>query len=100
MPKKSQSTPRPKRPAKPKAIPTPKVRRAAPPASTSKIDQIVAALRAPKGASISDLMSLTGWQMHSVRGAIAGALKKKRGLTVTSQKAANGERIYRIAGRP
>ena len=97
MPKKPQ---RPKRPGKPKSVPAAHARRAAPPASVSKLDQIVAALRAPKGASISDLMSLTGWQMHSVRGAIAGAFKKKRGLTVTSQKAANGERIYRIAGRP
>jgi hypothetical protein len=43
-------------------------------------------------------MTITGWQMHSVRGAIAGALKKKRGLPVTSAKVAR-ERVYRIAGR-
>ncbi|MEJ0058168.1 MAG: DUF3489 domain-containing protein [Terricaulis sp.] len=65
----------------------------------SKLDQVVNALRAPKGASITDLMALTGWQIHSVRGAIAGALKKKRGLTVTSTKT-DGERVYRITGRP
>lgn len=64
----------------------------------TKIDAVVAALRAPGGASITDLMTLTGWQMHSVRGAIAGALKRKRGLTVTSIKR-DGERLYRIEGR-
>ncbi|MEQ1812194.1 MAG: DUF3489 domain-containing protein, partial [Terricaulis sp.] len=45
-------------------------------AGLSKIDAVVAALRAPAGASITDLMALTGWQMHSVRGAIAGTLKR------------------------
>jgi len=64
----------------------------------TKIDAVVAALRAPGGASITDLMTLTGWQMHSVRGAIAGTLKRKRGLTVTSIKR-DGERVYRIEGR-
>ncbi|MEQ1491733.1 MAG: DUF3489 domain-containing protein [Terricaulis sp.] len=64
----------------------------------TKIDAVVAALRAPAGASITDLMALTGWQMHSVRGAIAGTLKRKRGLTVTSIKR-DGERVYRIEGR-
>ena len=36
-----------------------------------------------------------GWQPHTVRGAFAGALKKKRGLTVTSEKVETGERVYR-----
>lgn len=64
----------------------------------SKLDQIVRALRTPKGATLGDLMDLTGWQLHSVRGAIAGALKRKRGLTVISEKH-DGERIYRIVGK-
>jgi hypothetical protein len=64
----------------------------------SKLDQMVVALRGPNGASVMDLMEITGWQMHSVRGAIAGALKKKRGLAVISKKI--GEtRIYRIDGK-
>lgn len=62
----------------------------------SKVDAIVIALRTPKGASITALMKITGWQQHSVRGALAGALKKKRGLNITSTKT-DGERIYRIA---
>jgi len=43
-------------------------------------------------------MAATGWQAHTCRGAFAGALKKKRGLIVTSEKRERGERIYRIAG--
>jgi hypothetical protein len=65
---------------------------------SSKLDQMVQALRQPKGATITDLISLTGWQMHSVRGAIAGALKKQRGLNVISEKVAE-ERVYRIGGK-
>ena len=64
----------------------------------SKIDQIIAALRAPKGATITDLMKLTGWQKHSVRGAIAGTVKKTRGLNVKSEKV-DDERVYRIGGK-
>ncbi len=64
----------------------------------SKLDRLVAALRAPKGATLPDLMRITGWQMHSVRGAIAGALKKKRGLPISSTKL-GGERVYRIESK-
>ncbi len=63
----------------------------------SKLDRIIAALRAAKGASVPDLMQLTGWQAHSVRGAMSGALKKQRGLAIASEKR-DGERIYRIKG--
>lgn len=68
-----------------------------PPRSPSKLDQVEALLLAPAGASIAELMHATGWQQHSVRGAIAGALKK-RGLTITSEKC-DGTRRYR-AVRP
>lgn len=63
--------------------------------STSKLSRVIAALQSPKGTTIPALMQLTGWQAHSVRGALSGALKKQRGLTITSEK--NGaERVYRI----
>ena len=52
-------------------------------------------LRKPSGASIKAIMSATGWQSHSVRGAISGAIKKKLGLKVTSELRAS-ERFYRI----
>ena len=56
-------------------------------------------LRRPEGASLGQIIAATGWQKHTVRGAISGALKKKRGLEVTSEKNEAGERVYRIAGR-
>ena len=63
--------------------------------STSKLDRLVALLRAPEGATLPELASATGWQVHSVRGAMAGALRKK-GHCVISEKAAGGLRRYRI----
>jgi hypothetical protein len=61
----------------------------------SKLASVIAMLRHPKGASIDDLCKATGWQAHSVRGAMSGAIKKKLGLAVSSGKV-NGVRTYRI----
>ena len=58
----------------------------------SKLDQVEALLLAPTGTTIAQIMTATGWQQHSVRGATAGALKK-RGLTITSEKV-DGVRRY------
>ena len=63
--------------------------------SRTKLDLIIEALRAPNGASIQVLMKRTGWQPNSLRGTMAGALKK-RGLSISSTKI-NGERFYSIA---
>lgn len=79
---------------KPGAVSTDPPRRAAP--AASKLDRLVALLRAPEGASLPELVSATGWQAHSVRGAMAGALRKK-GLSVISEKPEGGVRRYRIA---
>jgi hypothetical protein len=68
---------------------TPKV------AGTSKSDTLVELLRRPTGATIQELAGATNWQTHSVRGAIAGTLKKK-GHVITSE-AVDGVRRYRIA---
>jgi DNA-binding MarR family transcriptional regulator len=54
-------------------------------------------LRRPEGATIEQIAEATGWQRHTVRGAIAGALKKKLGLTVESEKVEGVGRVYRIA---
>jgi Protein of unknown function (DUF3489) len=62
----------------------------------SKIDQIIAMLCRPNGASISDLSKATDWQVHSVRGAISGTIRKKQGLNVISKKSGN-VRLYHIA---
>ena len=63
----------------------------------TKQEQLIAMLRRKEGATIAQIVAATGWQPHTVRGAFAGALKKKLGLAVTSEKAEGGERVYRIA---
>jgi len=53
------------------------------PAGPSKLDQIAAMVSRSDGATITELTAATGWQPHSVRGAIAGALKKRE-MVITS----------------
>ena len=55
-------------------------------------------LRAPSGATIDAMVDATGWQQHSVRGFLAGVIRKKLGLNLVSA-AAEGGRIYRITDR-
>lgn len=63
----------------------------------TKLAAVIGLLRRAKGASVTEIMLATGWQAHSVRGAISGALKKKLKLNVVSE--VTGEvRRYRIAG--
>jgi hypothetical protein len=52
-----------------------------------------------EGATIEDLQQATGWQQHSVRGFLAGAVRKKLGLTLISEKPDAGPRCYRIPTR-
>jgi hypothetical protein len=68
------------------------------PRESSKEAMLIEMLRRPEGATIAQIMATTGWQAHTCRGAFAGALKKKRGLTVTSEKLDGGERVYRLPG--
>lgn len=67
------------------------------PQPISKLDQLVALLSRKEGATLATLTGATAWQTHSVRGAIAGALKKKRGMNIVSQKV-DGVRVYSVAG--
>jgi hypothetical protein len=53
-------------------------------------------LNHPDGATIEELQAATGWQQHSVRGFLAGAVKKKLGLTLLSEKPNAGPRRYHI----
>ena len=59
--------------------------------------EVIRMLKRPEGATIRQICEATGWQAHTVRGTFAGAFKKKLGLTVTSDKAEGGVRVYRIA---
>lgn len=65
--------------------------------ANSKQAKLIAMLRAPEGATIAKIANAFGWQPHTVRGVFSGALKKKLGLTVTSEKTESGTRVYRIA---
>lgn len=56
-------------------------------------------LQRKRGASIDEIVEATGWQAHSVRGAISGTLKKKLGLSVSSERLDDRGRVYRIAGQ-
>jgi hypothetical protein len=53
-------------------------------------------LKRPEGATLSQMTKATNWQVHTVRGAMAGALKKKLGLEITSEKQTGTDRVYRI----
>ena len=61
-----------------------------------KLATLKGLLRREQGATLAELTAATGWQSHSVRGAMSGALKKKQGLQIASEKA-DGVRTYRIA---
>ena len=61
----------------------------------TKHDRIIAMLRTPAGATIASLVTATGWQQHSVRGFLAGVVRKKLGLNLVSEQTDKG-RVYRI----
>ena len=67
------------------------------PRAESKQSQLIAMLKQPDGATIAEIAKALAWQPHTVRGAIAGALKKKLGLKVESEKVADRGRVYRLA---
>lgn len=62
----------------------------------SKLQKCLTLLSSADGATIEELMIATAWQAHSVRGFLAGTVKKKLGLTLNSKKAADGVRRYVI----
>ena len=62
----------------------------------SKQARLIEMLRRPEGASIPEIVAALDWQAHTVRGAIAGALKKKLGLEIVSEKVEPRGRVYRV----
>src|ERR1700737_2152986 len=79
------------------AAPTAKATKASPgrPSPDSKQDRVVALLHQPRGATLDILVKATGWQKHSVRGFLAGTVRKKMKLPLISEKI-DGVRTYRI----
>lgn len=68
---------------------------AAPARVGTKLDAIIVLMSRECGATLGEFMAATGWQAHSVRGAISGSLKRGRGLSITAE-VVGGERRYRI----
>ena len=62
----------------------------------SKQARLIAMLKQPDGATIVEIAAALSWERHTVRGAIAGALKKKLGLNVESEKVDERGRVYRL----
>ena len=79
----------------PKAKRAAKTQETAGPREGSKTAQVVAMLQRKNGATLAEIMEKMGWQRHTVRGFMAGAMKKA-GYTVESFKSDKGERTYRI----
>lgn len=65
----------------------------------TKQEQVLTLLSRTEGASIEEIMQATDWQQHSVRGFLAGTVKKKLGFALTSSKEPREDRRYRIATR-
>jgi len=65
--------------------------------ASSKQDQVLALLRRQDGASIDEIVAATDWQPHSVRGFLSGAVKKRLGIDVISEKGEDGVRRYHVA---
>lgn len=90
----TRSTPRATRKAKSGTRSATKPSKSAVRADTKQA-QIIGLLRTPAGATIASLAAATHWQQHSVRGFLAGVIRKKLGLHLVSETSATG-RIYRL----
>ena len=82
--------------AKPAMSDASKAESAAEPKS-NKTTQMVELLRRENGATLDELVELTGWNANSVRGFLSGTIGKKIGLKLESTKREDGKRVYQIA---
>jgi Protein of unknown function (DUF3489) len=109
-PRKTSEDPVTKPKSKPRTATRPTARKAGKPASrkraapasskpsvrsSTKHDRILAILRTPAGATLASLVTATEWQQHSVRGFLAGVVRKRLGLNLVSEIGDKG-RVYRI----
>lgn len=82
----------------PKASPRPTI--PTPTQLSGKLGEIIRLLRRNRGATIDDIVAATGWQAHSVRGAISGPLKKRHRLAITASTDETRGRVYRLGKEP
>src|SRR5258705_13500764 len=68
-------------------------------APASKQSRVIAMLQSPSGTTIAAMMKVTGWQQHSVRGFLAGVVRKRLKLKLGSKKV-DGNRVYQSGPRP
>ena len=82
------TTRRSRKPAKADAAPTPQTASPAPSklARVTRGETLIGLMRSEGGASATELAAAVGWQIHSVRGFIAGSLKKRADLTVSTSR--------------
>lgn len=66
------------------------------PRTDTKQSRLIGMLEAKGGATVEEIAAALGWQAHTVRGALYGALKKKLGLNIVSEKVEGRGRVYRI----
>jgi len=88
--RKAPRRPKEKRERRSTAVQTPSVR------PGTKLATMIDLLQRNEGTTIAEIVDATGWQPHSVRGAISGSLKKKLGLSVSSETVEGRGRVYRI----
>lgn len=67
------------------------------PRAGSKLAMLVGLLGRDEGATIEELVEATGWQAHSVRGVLSGALQKRFGFEIRSERVEGGERVYKVS---
>jgi hypothetical protein len=71
------------------------------PADSSKQSRLITMLRSEPGATIDQMVKLTGWQPHTVRATISSALRKRLGLNIAASASSEGRsRVYRIVDAP
>lgn len=66
------------------------------PRKIGKLDQVIELISRPEGATMDEIVALTGWQKHTARAAISFSIKKKKEMPVVTEKSEDGKLVYKI----